>query len=65
MKVGIYETVEVSDEQRKAISKEIGVAHATRDQLKQYIWDKGAFWFVGLIDETDEADDQMSIEDLL
>lgn len=49
MKVGIYETVEVSDEQRVAIAARIDDAgskprKATRDEMKEFIWEQGAAW---------------------
>jgi hypothetical protein len=59
MKVGIYETVEVDDVQRAAIAKQIGKLHATRDDMKAFIWEKGAHWADGLAkdwsDDVDEA----------
>lgn len=52
MKVNIYETVEVSDAARKKITKLLGQKPiATRDQLKQFIWDRGAAWESLLEDE--------------
>lgn len=49
MKVNIYETVEVSPEQRKAIAATIDDAgskkrDATRDELKEFIWTHGSRW---------------------
>lgn len=69
MKVGIYETVEVSDEQRAAIAKTLGQKTATRDDMKAYIWEHGAQWAFTLGADPhhadEDADDQMSIEDLI
>lgn len=49
MKVNIYETVEVSDEQRVEIARAIDDAgakkrQATRDEIKAYIWEHGSGW---------------------
>lgn len=44
VKVGIYESVDVSDEQRKAIAKTLGQKTATRDDLKEFIWKYGQQW---------------------
>lgn len=44
MIVGIHQSVEVSNEQRKAISKTLDVKQATRDQLKDFIWKWGEQW---------------------
>lgn len=49
MKVNIYETVEVSDEQRKQVAATIDEAGskprpATRDELKEFIWTNGSGW---------------------
>lgn len=49
MKVNIYETVEVSPEQRKAIAARIDDAgakkrDATREELKSFVWEHGASW---------------------
>lgn len=54
MKVNIYETVEVSDEQRKQIAAVIDKTlegkrrQATRDELKQFVWERGADWEISL-----------------
>ncbi len=51
MKVGIYETVEVSDEQRKQIGAVIDRGkprQATRDELKAFIWERGSDWEISL-----------------
>lgn len=49
MKVNIDKTLEVSDEQRKAIALRIDgpgskKRDATRDEMKQFIWTHGANW---------------------
>jgi hypothetical protein len=68
VKVGIYETVEVSDEQRAEIAKVLGQKTASRDDLKAYIWRHGELWALDLGAASNEANaeaDQMTIEDLL
>lgn len=49
MKCNIYQTVQVSDEQRKAIAATIDDAgtkprQATRDEIKEYVWEHGRHW---------------------
>lgn len=44
MRVGIYESVEVSDEQRKSIAQTLGKKTATRDDLKEFVWKYGEQW---------------------
>jgi hypothetical protein len=44
MKVNIYVTEDVSDEERKLISQLLGVRQATRDQLKEFMWTNGSQW---------------------
>jgi hypothetical protein len=49
MKVNIYETVEVSDEQRVEIARALDgdgakKRQATRDEIKAYIWEHGSRW---------------------
>jgi hypothetical protein len=44
VKVNIYETVEVSDADRKLIAEALGQKSATRDDLKAFIWRHGADW---------------------
>ena len=49
MKVNIYETVEVTDEQRVAIARELDgdgakKRQATRDEIKAFIWTEGKNW---------------------
>lgn len=56
MKVNIYETVEVTDEQRVQLGAVIDgkvkpKRQATRDELKEYIWRHGQDWDVTLSDE--------------
>lgn len=49
MKVNIDKTLEVSDEQRKAIALHFDgpgskKRDATRDEMKEFIWDNGSSW---------------------
>lgn len=44
MKVNIYVTEEVTDAERKEISQLLGVKQATRDQLKEFLWQHGKPW---------------------
>lgn len=49
MKVNIYETVEVTDEQRVKLGATIDgkvkpKRQATRDELKEFIWEHGKDW---------------------
>ena len=49
MKVNIDKTLEVSDEQRKAIARhydgpDAKKRDATRDEMKEFIWDNGSNW---------------------
>lgn len=49
MKVNIDKTLEVSDEQRKAIARHFDgpdakKRDATRDEMKEFIWDNGSNW---------------------
>jgi hypothetical protein len=44
VKVNIYETVEVSDADRKLVAAALGQKAATRDDLKAFIWRHGADW---------------------
>lgn len=44
MKVNVYVTEDVSDEERKQISDLLGVKLATRDQLKDFLWANGKNW---------------------
>lgn len=57
MRVGIYESVEVSAEQRKAISVTLGVKNATRDQLKEFIWKWGEQWPLKVLGDTTPDED--------
>jgi len=77
MKVNIYETVEVSDEDRKRIAALLGQKTASREELKAFIWKHGADWQAAIrsdnpTDEdlvggvTDEdVDEQATDEDLV
>lgn len=67
MRVGIYETVEVTDEQRKAIARQIDgdgakARNATRDEMKAFLWQHGAQWVNALAAEQPDADED---EDLI
>lgn len=62
MKVNIYETVEVSDQQRVDIARQIDgdgakKRQATRDEIKAFIWNHGTGWEVALTAEVDDAPD--------
>lgn len=48
MKVSIYETVEITDEQRKQIGAVLGVKWPDRDQLKAFFWEHGKNWEAAL-----------------
>lgn len=55
MKVNVYQTVEVSDEQRVMLAALVdGVTkpkrQATRDEIKEFVWESGADWEVELTD---------------
>lgn len=74
MKVNIYETVQVSDEQRVAIAREIDgdgakKRQATRDEIKDFIWSEGRNWESSLASDDDgvpeEDGPEVDDEDLL
>lgn len=55
MKVNVYQTVEVTDEQRVMLGALIDGAtkpkrQATRDEIKEFVWENGANWEVELTD---------------
>lgn len=55
MKVNIYETVEISDEQRVQLGalldgKVKPKRQATRDEIKTFVWEHGQDWEVELAD---------------
>jgi len=63
MRVKISETVEVSDEQRLAIAKKLhGPAakkdHATREELKDFVWRGGRDWPL-LLQRADEFEEDL------
>lgn len=75
MKVGVNHTIEVSDEQRRALSDvldgKVSKRMATRDEFKAFIWEKGESWENALGDlwqfhygET-EPDEPVDVDDLL
>lgn len=57
MKVNIYETVEVTDEQRVTLANVLDQKvnkpkrQATRDEIKGFIWEQGSTWATALADE--------------
>lgn len=79
MRVNIYETVEISDEQRVQLGAVLDgrvkpKRQATRDEIKNYVWDRGSSWDSDLSDDyrndfeeaetgTQEAEDVMSDTD--
>jgi hypothetical protein len=70
MKVNIYETVEVNDEQRKAIAATIDDAdarprQATRDEIKGYVWEHGRHWETVLNGDLIEANEPAPDDDEL
>lgn len=73
MKVNIYETIEISDEDRVRLGaildgKAKPKRQATRDEIKQFVWSHGEGWDIELRarwrQEFDSAPDE-SEEDLL
>lgn len=72
MKVNVDQTVEISDEDRKKIAENLGIKHATRDDLKAFLWQHGAGWRTVIdpfeVDATNVngvGDDEPEEEDLL
>lgn len=80
MKVNIYETIEISDEQRVALARQIDgedakKRQATRDEIKEFVWEQGSDWAEALSDgdtrpsEPDEdligGEDEDDLEDLI
>lgn len=64
MKVNLYETVEVSDEQRTSMARLLDGPDAkkriaTRDEIKAYLWQHGKDWEIDLADEVDGPDDDL------
>lgn len=62
MKVNIYETIEVSDEQRVEIARKIDdngakKRQATRDEIKAYVWEHGSGWAEDLAGVSRDEDD--------
>ena len=56
MKVNIYETVEISDEQRVQLGAVLDgrvkpKRQATREEIKSYVWDRGSSWDSDLSDD--------------
>lgn len=77
MKVNVYETVEISDEQRVQLANVIDgeiakpKRNATRDEIKEFVWEHGAGWAQALTDFWDsrfnenEAALDEAVEDVL
>jgi hypothetical protein len=63
VKVNIYETVEVSDEDRAKIAAQIGQKTATREDLKMFIWSYGSNWRDRL--DQGEGEPDIAAEDLI
>lgn len=61
MKVNIYVTEEVTDAERKEISALLGVKQASRDQLKEFLWEHGRAWRESLSPLLPEPDDLESL----
>ena len=62
MKINIYQTVQVTDEQRVKLGAVLDgqvkpKRQATRDELKAYIWEHGQDWETRLSDDWREAFD--------
>lgn len=57
MKVNIYETIEISDEQRLDLANVLDgevnkpKRQATRDEIKEFVWTHGASWDSVLVKE--------------
>lgn len=67
MKVNIYETVEVSDEDRVNIAKTIDgegskKRQATREEIKAFVWENGASWETSLSDLIQELGEEAEEE---
>lgn len=68
MKVNIDQTIQVSDEQRQAIARQIDgegakKRDATRDEIKAFIWRHGESWETALdrdVDDAPEPDPELS-----
>ena len=76
MKVNVYETIEISDEQRVQLGAILDgrvkpKRQATRDEIKSFVWDRGSSWAEDLADdyrhdfEDADADVVDADEDLL
>lgn len=75
MKVTVHQTVEISEEQRlqlgAVLTGKIKPKHwATRDQIKEFLWEKGEGWAVELaelysaaFETTEEPDDDLLGDD--
>lgn len=60
MKVNIYETIEISDEQRIALARQLDgegarKRQATRDEIKAFVWRHGSSWELALDRDVDDA----------
>lgn len=65
MKVKVENVVEVSDEQRQEISQLLGVKHASRDQLKEFLWRHGENWAAALASSVQPATEPDELESLI
>lgn len=70
MKVNIYETVEISDEQRVTLARRLDGAgakkrQATREEIKTFVWVNGSRWeaFLGDDPELDLEPDEDLVGD--
>jgi hypothetical protein len=69
MKVNIDKTLEVTDEQRKQIADFLdgdgatGKRDATRDEMKEFIWQYGARWEDVINDDPGESEDPAGFTD--
>lgn len=60
MKVNVYQTIEITDEERLALGALLSGAVkpkrvATRDEIKDYVWSRGGGWKQSLQQEYQEA----------
>jgi len=76
MKVNVYQTIEVSDEQRVQLADVLdgktSKRQATRDEIKEYAWSHGASWSDDLVEswnavfgDPDSDSDEPDLDDLL
>lgn len=66
MKISIYQTIEITDEQRKEIGALLGVKWPSRDQLKDFFWRHGENWQAALTSSTTSAGEHdAELDDLI